>query len=116
MEYEAAGRGNNRAGGQKQRLFIARALADDPEILILDDASSALDYRTDAMLRRAVAENYPDAAKIVIAQRISSVMEADEILVMDNGQICGFGSHEELLLSCPLYKEIYDVQMSREVS
>ncbi len=112
MDYEAAVRGNNLSGGQKQRLFIARALADDPEILILDDASSALDYRTDAMLRRAVAENYPDAAKIVIAHRISSVMNADLIMVLDEGKIIGLGNHSELIENCEMYRNIAKTQMN----
>ena len=108
--------GANVSGGQKQRLCIARALLKNPKILILDDSTSAVDTATERYIRQTLYTEYSGMTKIIIAQRISSVMEADEILVMDNGQICGFGSHEELLLSCPLYKEIYDVQMSREVS
>ncbi len=112
MAYEAAVRGNNLSGGQKQRLFIARALAGNPEILLLDDASSALDYRTDAALRRAIARNYTDSTKIIIAQRVSSVMNSDYILVLDEGREIGFGTHEELLKSCEMYRSIAETQMS----
>lgn len=112
MDYGAAVRGNNLSGGQKQRLFIARALAGNPEILVLDDASSALDYRTDAALRRAIAKNYAGTTKIIIAQRVSSVMNSDYILVLDEGRELGFGRHEELLKSCEMYRGIAETQMS----
>lgn len=112
MEYEVAVRGNNLSGGQKQRLFIARALAGDPEILILDDASSALDYRTDAALRKAIAQGYGSATKVIIAQRISSVMHADLILVLEEGRIIGKGRHEELLRTCGMYQSIARTQMN----
>ena len=92
-------------------LLVARALAADPEILVLDDASSALDYRTDAAMRRAIGENHPESTVILIAQRVSSVMQLDRILVMDNGRCIGLGSHEELMARCPAYKEICDIQM-----
>lgn len=111
MEYPVAVRGNNLSGGQKQRLFIARALAGNPEILILDDASSALDYRTDAALRKAIAEHCKSAAKIIVAQRISSVMHADLILVMEDGKIIGKGRHAELMQSCDMYRNIAAAQM-----
>ena len=114
-DHEAAIRGANFSGGQKQRLLIARALAADPEILILDDASSALDYRTDAELRRAIREHHGDATTIVIAQRISSIMALDEILVLHEGEMIGRGTHEELMASCPAYRDIYRTQMSEEV-
>lgn len=104
-------RGANLSGGQKQRIFIARALASRPEILILDDASSALDYRTDAALRRALREEYAGTTCIVIAQRVSSVMHADHILVLEDGAEIGYGTHEELLETCPVYREIRDSQM-----
>ena len=104
-------RGSNFSGGQKQRLLIARALAAKPEILVLDDASSALDYGTDAKLRKALKENYADSTSIVIAQRISSIMSLDEILVIDEGAIIGKGTHEELLKNCPKYRDIYMTQM-----
>ena len=97
MDYEVAARGNNLSGGQKQRLLIARALAGNPEILVLDDASSALDYRTDAVLRKALHQHFSDTTSIIIAQRISSIQGADHILVLDNGKEIGYGTHEELM-------------------
>lgn len=99
-------RGANLSGGQKQRVLIARALAARPEILILDDSSSALDYRTDAMLRRQLKENFSGTTTILIAQRISSVMHADHILVLEDGEMIGYGTHEELLMGCAVYREI----------
>ena len=99
-------RGANLSGGQKQRVLIARALAARPEILILDDSSSALDYRTDAMLRRQLKENFSGTTTILIAQRISSVMNADHILVLEDGEMIGYGTHEELLMGCAVYREI----------
>ena len=99
-------RGANRRGGQKQRVLIGRALAARPEILILDDSSSALDYRTDAMLRRQLKENFSGTTTILIAQRISSVMHADHILVLEDGEMIGYGTHEELLMGCAVYREI----------
>ena len=114
-DHMAAIHGGNFSGGQKQRLLIARALAAGPEILILDDASSALDYRTDAELRRSIREHHGDATLIVIAQRVSSIMNLDEIIVLDEGVMIGKGSHEELLRTCPVYREIQQTQMG-EVS
>lgn len=111
LDYAAAIKGANLSGGQKQRVMVARALAARPEILVLDDSSSALDYRTDAAMRRAIRARHPDATLILIAQRVSSVMQLDRILVMDNGRCIGLGSHEELMRSCPAYKEICDIQM-----
>ena len=111
LDYMAAIKGMNLSGGQKQRLMVARALAADPEILILDDASSALDYRTDAAMRKAITENHADSTLIMIAQRVSSVMNMTHILVLDNGRCIGYGTHEELLRSCPAYREIYEIQM-----
>ena len=99
-------RGANLSGGQKQRVLIARALAARPEILILDDSSSALDYRTDAMLRRQLKENFSGTTTILIAQRISSVMHADHILVLEDGEMIGYGTHEELIMGCAVYREI----------
>ena len=99
-------RGANLSGGQKQRVLIARALAARPEILILDDSSSALDYRTDAMLRRQLKKNFSGTTTILIAQRISSVMHADHILVLEDGEMIGYGTHEELLMGCAVYREI----------
>jgi ATP-binding cassette subfamily B protein len=104
-------KGTNLSGGQKQRLLIARALAANPEILLLDDCSSALDYKTDAALRRALARYFWDTTTIIVAQRISSIMSADKIIVMDEGRIIGYGSHNELLTVCESYREIYAAQM-----
>lgn len=111
MDGEVMVRGNNLSGGQKQRLLIARALAADPEILVLDDASSALDYQTDANLRRALRENYRDTTTVVVAQRISSLRHADLILVLSDGQVIGSGNHEQLLASCEEYRIIAETQM-----
>ena len=111
-DYKAAIKGANLSGGQKQRILIARAFAAKPKILVLDDASSALDYKTDAKLRKALKENYSDATVILVAQRISSVMSCDHIMVMEEGQAIGYGTHEELLESCEVYKEIYVSQMA----
>lgn len=103
-------RGANFSGGQKQRLLIARALAGDPEILVLDDSSSALDYKTDAALRATLRENYPDTTIIMIAQRISSVRFADKILVLDKGEAVGIGDDETLMKTCEVYRRIYESQ------
>ncbi len=103
--------GNNVSGGQKQRLCIARALLKKPKILILDDSTSAVDTRTDALIRQAFREEIPDTTKIIIAQRISSVEDADLIIVMDNGKIDGIGTSEELLRTNQIYREVYESQM-----
>lgn len=103
--------GTNISGGQKQRVLIARAIAAKPEILILDDSSSALDYKTDANLRRALKEHMNGTTLITVAQRVSSVKDCDTIIVMEKGDIIGSGTHEELLASCPVYREISDSQM-----
>lgn len=108
--------GVNVSGGQKQRLCIARALLKKPKILILDDSTSAVDTATEAKIRESFNGTLKDTTKIIIAQRISSVMEADKILVLDEGQIVGMGSHEQLLKECEAYQEIYYSQMDREVS
>ena len=113
-ETRLAVRGANFSGGQKQRLLIARALAGDPEILVLDDSSSALDYKTDAQLRRSLAEEYPDATVLMVAQRISSVRGADKILVLDGGRAVGFGTDKELMQTCDVYRRIYDSQRGTE--
>jgi ATP-binding cassette subfamily B multidrug efflux pump len=112
LMHRAAIRGNDLSGGQKQRLLIARALAGSPDILMLDDASSALDYKTDANLRRALGQNYPNTTKIIIAQRVSSVMSADHILVLEDGRLEAAGSHDELMASSEIYRSIAQIQMS----
>ncbi len=114
LDHGVESRGNNLSGGQKQRLLIARALAGGPGLLILDDASSALDYRTDASLRRALSERYGGTTKIIIAQRVSSIRGADSILVLDGGKAIGQGTHEELMRDCPAYRDIAVTQMGAE--
>lgn len=110
-EHQAASHGANLSGGQRQRVLIARALAAEPEILILDDSSSALDYRTDALLRKAIREHHRCATTIVIAQRVSSIMGLDDIIMLDEGKIVGHGTHEKLLEDCAMYRDIYKTQM-----
>jgi ATP-binding cassette subfamily B protein len=107
-------RGANLSGGQKQRILIARALAGRPEILILDDSSSALDYKTDANLRKEITNNFKDTTTIIVAQRVSSIMNSDHIIVLEDGEILGYGSHNELMNTCDIYKEISQSQMSEE--
>lgn len=114
MDARIAVRGNNLSGGQKQRIMIARALAAKPEILILDDASSALDYKTDAKLRKELGTYFQDTTTINIAQRISSIQGADHILVLEDGGCIGYGTHRELLESCPAYRMIYELQMGQQ--
>ena len=103
--------GANLSGGQKQRLLISRALAAHPEILILDDSSSALDYKTDAALRKAIFDHHQNSTTIMVAQRVSSVQAMTNILVMDDGRCIGYGDHAHLLETCPAYREIYETQM-----
>ncbi|MDD2980839.1 MAG: ABC transporter ATP-binding protein [Hespellia sp.] len=103
--------GSNVSGGQKQRICIARALIKKPKILILDDSTSAVDTKTDSLIRRAFSEEIPDTTKIIIAQRISSVQDADRILVLDDGRIESFGTHAELLVSSPIYRDVYESQV-----
>ncbi len=110
-QHKAAIHGADLSGGQKQRLLISRALAAKPQILVLDDASSALDYKTDAALRKAIREHHKDSTTIMIAQRISSIMNLDHIMMLEDGKILGYGTHEELLENCPAYREIYEAQM-----
>lgn len=103
--------GTKVSGGQKQRLCIARALLKKPKVLILDDSTSAVDTATDARIRRAFAEEIPDTTKLIIAQRISSIQSADRIIVMDEGKISGFGTHEELMKTNAIYQEVYNSQI-----
>ena len=102
--------GTNVSGGQKQRLCIARALLKKPKILILDDSTSAVDTKTDSLIRKAFAEEIPDTTKLIIAQRISSVQESDRIIVMEQGQVVGFGTHEELMKDYEIYRDIFELQ------
>ena len=110
-EHRVSAGGTNLSGGQRQRVLISRAIAGEPEILILDDSSSALDYKTDANLRQALASALPNSTVITVAQRVSSVKGCDLILVIEDGEIIGCGKHEELMESCAEYKEISDSQM-----
>ncbi len=110
-DHEILAKGSNLSGGQKQRLLIARAVAGDPELLILDDASSALDYKTDSTLRRAIREEMKGVTTVVVAQRVSSVMHADLILVLEEGRLIGAGRHGELLTQCEVYRQISDSQI-----
>jgi len=110
-EHMLAQHGTNVSGGQKQRIMISRAVAGEPEILILDDSSSALDYKTDANLRAALRENMKNTTVVTVAQRVSSVKNCDLILVLDEGGIIGAGTHDELLDTCEEYREISDSQM-----
>ena len=106
--------GSNVSGGQKQRLAIARALVRKPDIYIFDDSFSALDYKTDAKLRAALKEETKDAAVLIVAQRVSTVIDADQIIVLDNGKIAGMGTHKELLETNEVYREIVASQLSEE--
>lgn len=108
-------KGSNLSGGQKQRVLISRALAKKPEILILDDSSSALDYKTDSLLRKAINDNFKDTTTIIVAQRISSIKNADKIIVLEEGKIIGYGNHDELIKDCYVYKEISDSQMGGDI-
>ena len=111
LDHTLAIRGSDLSGGQKQRIYVARALAGSPRILILDDSSSALDYETDGRMREAIRKNYPGMTMLIVAQRIASVMNADRILVLDEGETAGYGTHEELMKTCPIYREIADSQI-----
>lgn len=111
LEHPLTARGTNLSGGQKQRVLISRALAAQPEILVLDDSSSALDYKTDAQLRQAIGEHFQKTTTIIVAQRISSVMQANHIMVLEEGRILGYGSHSQLMESCASYREIAKSQM-----
>ena len=113
LEYEAQG-GSNVSGGQKQRLSIARAIAKDPKIYLFDDSFSALDYKTDVTLRRALKEETDNATVIIVAQRISTVLHANQILVLDDGRLVGKGTHAQLMATCPEYQEIARSQLSQK--
>lgn len=116
LDYMIEQGGKNLSGGQRQRMTIARALVGDPEILILDDSSSALDFATDARLRKALRNNYGDKTVFIVSQRASSIQYADQIIVLDDGKAVGRGTHEALLKSCDVYKEIYDSQFKKEAA
>ena len=114
LEAEVEQFGRNFSGGQRQRLAVARTLARRPGVLVLNDASSALDFATDAALRRAIRRDCADAAVIMISQRVTTVRQADQILVLDGGRQAGLGTHEELLRDCPVYREICESQLTAE--
>ncbi len=111
LDHELTSKGTNLSGGQKQRVLLSRALASPTKFLLLDDSSSALDYKTDALLRKSIEENYPNRTKIIVAQRVSSVKNCDKIIILDKGKISAIGTHEELLENSPLYASIYASQM-----
>ncbi len=113
-DSEVAQGGTNFSGGQKQRLCIARAVATKPEILIFDDSFSALDYRTDKVVRGRIAEKLPEATRVIIAQRVGTIMDADQIVVLDHGKMVGIGKHKDLIRNCPVYQEIALSQLSKE--
>lgn len=113
-ESPVAQGGTNVSGGQKQRLSIARAVAKDPEIFIFDDSFSALDFKTDKALRKALKEHTKNATTIIVAQRISTILNADQILVLDDGKMAGLGTHRELMENCEVYRQIAMSQLSEE--
>ena len=113
-QHRIAQLGRNVSGGQKQRLAIARALARGAEILVFDDSFSALDYRTDAKLRAGLSSQMAGVTKLIVAQRISTIRHADEILVLERGEIAGRGTHDQLLRSCSIYREIASSQLSQQ--
>lgn len=106
--------GTNVSGGQKQRLSIARAIEKNPEILIFDDSFSALDYKSDVAVRRALREATAETTTIIVAQRISTILHADKIIVLDEGRMAGMGTHRELLENCEVYRQIAESQLSKE--
>ena len=115
LDFVLNSKGTNLSGGQKQRVLVSRALSGNPDILILDDSSSALDYKTDAALRKAVFSEMTDSTVIIVAQRVSSVMQCNKILVIDEGKTVALGTHDELMDSCDIYREISESQMGGEV-
>ncbi|EGP9696791.1 ABC transporter ATP-binding protein, partial [Listeria monocytogenes] len=116
--YEApvSERGNNFSGGQKQRLSITRGVIGSPKVLILDDSTSALDAKSEKLVKEALNKELDDTTTFIIAQKISSVIQADKILVLDQGKLVGVGSHKELLKENEIYREIYDTQKGKEVT
>jgi ATP-binding cassette subfamily B protein len=116
LESPVAQGGTNFSGGQRQRLAIARALIRQPEIYLFDDSFSALDLTTDARLRRALRKVTTEATVVIVAQRVSTVVDADQILVLDDGAVLGLGTHEELLATCPTYVEIVESQLREEIA
>ena len=114
LDSEVAQGGTNFSGGQKQRLSIARALYKDADIMIFDDTFSALDYKTDMLIRKSIKKNLSDKTVIIVAQRIGSIKDADKIIVLDDGEIVGEGTHLELLKNCKIYKDIALSQLSKE--
>ena len=114
LDYMIEQGGRNLSGGQKQRLTIARAVVKDPDILILDDSASALDFATDARLRAALRNLQGNKTIFIVSQRTSSIQFADQIIVMDDGQVAGIGTHEQLLEQCEIYREIYESQFKKE--
>jgi ATP-binding cassette subfamily B protein len=114
LDYMILEDGKNLSGGQKQRLTIARALVGKPNLLILDDSASALDYATDAKLRKALKEDYDKGTVILVSQRAATIRHADRIIVLEDGRLSGIGKHEELLESCEIYREICLSQLSEE--
>ena len=115
FDTEVAIKGANFSGGQKQRLLISRALAGNSEILIFDDSFSALDYKTDSLLREKLHTDFSDKTKIVVTQRVSSVLNAEHILVLENGKCVGYGRHEELIKNCIIYRETAELQLGGEL-
>ena len=116
LDAEVAIKGANFSGGQKQRLLITRALAGNPDIFIFDDSFSALDYKTDSLLREKLRNDFSDKTKIVVTQRVSSVLSAEHILVLDNGRCIGSGTHDELMKSCDIYRETAGLQLGGEIN
>ena len=114
LDFLVSQGGKNFSGGQKQRLTIARALVRKPEILILDDSASALDYATDAALRKAIRDMKNSPTVFIVSQRAASILYADKIIVLDDGKVAGIGTHTELLENCPVYQEIYYSQFPKE--
>ncbi len=114
LDFDIQQNGKNLSGGQRQRLTIARALVREPEILIMDDSASALDFATDAKLRKAIQDGTKDMTVFIVSQRATTIRQADQIVVLDDGAVAGLGTHAELMDSCDVYREICLSQLSRE--